>query len=396
MKTAGKIRIAFFKAAVLEEGGGLEKYFIETASKLSGFPGVTADIITLDDKFSERLKKSLTLLYFKNTAENVNKEDRTSISKRLSPSIYYTAPSLQALRKLLQGYDIVYSKNELLEAFILKLFVQYGSIPPVVFGGHTPLIYPYTESSYAKLHNLLYSSSLYRYLAKGVKAFHAINNYEQGKYKNFFPRQHVWKIYNPFDAAQFQENSSSTKYPLNYLDQSAIPILWVGRLTEQKGISDLCKVIEAINSRATNTTKIIWTICGDGNKKQLELIRQLCKRQLNVHHLGHIEHSRMASIYQQHRVLLSTSKWEGYPYSLIEPQAFGLQIFAYNIPGVSDILSNYDGGHLSDSLEESIQTLNSRLRSYSSSGVVPLGHSSKAFKPEIIYGQLLNMFREEA
>ena len=42
------MKIVFYMTTILEHGGGLEKYFIETAKELSEFPNIKVDVVTLD------------------------------------------------------------------------------------------------------------------------------------------------------------------------------------------------------------------------------------------------------------------------------------------------------------------------------------------------------------
>ena len=66
------MKIALFKATPLEGGGGLERNFIGMASSLSSHPDITIDIITMDDRFSEKIEKLLNIYYFKNDSALYN------------------------------------------------------------------------------------------------------------------------------------------------------------------------------------------------------------------------------------------------------------------------------------------------------------------------------------
>jgi hypothetical protein len=48
---------------ILEHGGGIEKYYIETAGHLSRLAGVQADAITMDDRFTNRILQLLSIFY---------------------------------------------------------------------------------------------------------------------------------------------------------------------------------------------------------------------------------------------------------------------------------------------------------------------------------------------
>ncbi len=383
------MRVAFYMTTVLEHGGGLEKYLIETAANLASRPGITADIITMDDNFTNRIQDALSVFYFKKIDRKLSyKEDIKDIRRSLKNARYIKVGTLKDLSRCLREYDVVYSKNELLEAFILKILIQYKNIPPVVFGGHTALKYPEAKSFHAKLHNFLYNGVIYKYLAGGVKKFHVLNDQEYISYTKLFSKHRVRKIYNPFDVEVFQKNALKNPYPLN-LDSSELRVLWAGRLTEQKGVSDLIQIVKSVNAQhKDHLPKIVWTIVGDGELRQQ--VEQLADSSTNVNYLGHIDQKYMASIYKQHHFFLSTSKWEGYPYTLTESQAFGLQIIAYDIPGVNDIIKAYDGGNLVSGVDSMISFLTIELKKYKDSSKVPQSPPSLQFAPDTIYAQLIN------
>lgn len=386
------LRIAFYSTFILEYGGGLEKYLIETASHLASRKNVVADVITMDDAFMSKLTDAQSVFYMKKIDKRINyKEDIKNIEMRLGSSHYYKMSDFKKLRKKLQSYDVIYCKNELIESFILKFFVGYRNLPSIVFGGHTPLQYPDPQSFHARLHNFLYGSMIYQFLASGVKQFHAINEYETKLYARLFPHKKVTKIYNPFDIKKFKELSNQYVYDGFRESPLAINILWVGRLTEQKGVLDLVKVIDGVNRRLSKGVVVAWHVFGDGELKPL--IEGLAKRHKNVQHHGHVDQKYMSSIYSQGQIALSTSKWEGYPYSLIESQTFGLQGFAYNIPGPTDIFSAYKGGHIVETVDDMTDALTSVLEKYKHRKAVPVSVASNQFEPERIYSQIISMLQ---
>lgn len=381
------MKVAFYSTYILEYGGGFEKYLIETAAYLTNELGVTADIITMDDAFMSRRTDMYSAFYMKKMDKKANyKEDIANIRARLGDANYYKVGTFKQLRKKLQNYDVVYTKNELVESFIFKFIVGYKHIPPVVFGGHTPLMYPNPESFHAKLHNFLYSSWLYKYMAGPGRRFHAINAFEADRYQQLFPKREVFKIFNPFDIARFKQGLELHD---RVVSDAAINVMWVGRLTEQKGVKDLVEIVRDVNKELQGSVPVVWNIFGDGEERQL--VEDLAAECDNVRYHGHVDQKKMAEAYGHQQLFLSTSKWEGYPYTLIEMQAFGLQGFAYDIPGPSDIFSAYEGGHIAKTKQEMIQMLVTALTQYKTAQGVPQSQASDQFEPQNIYGQLRTM-----
>jgi glycosyltransferase involved in cell wall biosynthesis len=385
------MKIVFYMTTVLEYGGGLEKYLIETAAKLAEYPGLQVDVVTMDDKITDRITSGLSVFWMKKIDKSLSfKEDLEDIRRRLGKAQYYKEPSFASLRKRLQGYDVIYSKNELIEGFVLRFLLRYKTLPPIIFGGHTPIYYPNATSFHGKLHNFLYGSFIYRFLAGGVQKFHALNDSDASRFKKLFPKREVRRIYNPFDVTAFRAAARKQVYDLGTFDPEAIHILWLGRLSEQKGVSDLARIIPAVTEVCIAAgVPITWSIFGDG---ELRPTIEALAVSPNVTYYGHADQKYVASIYARHHVFLSTSKWEGYPYTLIESQAFGLQSFAYDIPGPRDILSVYDGGHLAANESELIDLLSTSLIGYGTPDGVPTSQPSEQFKPDVIYKQLLDFF----
>jgi glycosyltransferase involved in cell wall biosynthesis len=84
-------------------------------------------------------------------------------------------------------------------------------------------------------------------------------------------------------------------------------ILYVGRLSPEKGIEDLLTVTEGLNLK----------ICGDGP------LRNLVPKEIKV---GMRAHSEVASLYHRAACLILTSNQEGSPTSIIEAMACGLPV----------------------------------------------------------------------
>lgn len=384
------MKVAFYMTTVLEHPGGCEKYLIETAANLANRPGISADVITMDEDYTAKIGLVLGAFFLrKPNAGSHLREASKDVERRLGKAKYHKLHTVKELRAKLQSYDVIYSKNELIEGLMLRFLVGYHRLPPVVFGGHTPLRYPNASTVQAKIHNKLYGGLIYRFLASGVKKFHALNQQEEQLYKHLFPNKDVRKIYNPFDIVAFRKSGDRQQKGSGYnFDGGAINILWVGRLTEQKGVSELVQLVERVNRTVDDPTSIAWNICGDGELRSE--IEALVSREANVQYFGRVDQADMPYIYSKSQILVCTSRWEGYPYSLIEPQAYGLQIFAIRIPGVEDIVLHYEGGFLAKDIEVLVQGLTDKVHAWRSPRKVPVSIASDQFEPSKIYSQLVD------
>jgi glycosyltransferase involved in cell wall biosynthesis len=386
-----KMKICLFMTTVLEHPGGCEKYMIDIAAYLSKKPNLEVDIVTMDDQFTDRIGKLLSIFHGKSRKRS-HYLIHADIIEQIGNAHYFKINNIKALKKKLKTYNVIYSKNELLEAFLLKFFIKYDDLPPVIFGGHTPLFYPIANSFYSKLHNFMYTGALYKYLGNGINTFHALNEYDADLYKSLFPAKQITIIPNPFDAKSFRQTAKKYKLPQADFDSSLINILWAGRLTEQKGVLDLYKIVTTVNKSVDMQNKIRWNICGDGELHYVA--KKLSEEHKNVRYFGYIDQKYMPSLYYNNQIYLSTSKWESYQYTLVEAQAFGLQIVGYDIPVVGDFLRNYDNGYHVANIMELIETLSGLLRRkafiYSDS------HDKyvEQYNPEIIYSNVLRIMLE--
>jgi len=342
------MRVAYYAATLLEIGGGLEKYFIETAHDLSELDGMHVDILTLDDAFNLKYGK-LHNLYFakKFDPKLLYRESMESITAKLGKARYIKSASFRELVGRFKDYDLVYSRNDITEPFFFKFVMGYRHVPPVVFGCHIPHVYPIAESLHARLHNFLFTSWMYNWLANGVRGFHVINNFSYQVFSRQFPGKRIAKIYYPFDFDAFARNADAFPFPGRF-DPGQFNIIWAGRLVEQKGVHDLVRLIDEVNPRCQD--RVTWNICGDGELKPLVL--DCARKWPNVKHWGHVHNQQMASVYRQGNLFVTTSKWEGYPYNVLEAQALGLPVVSYDIPGCSDMIDNGVNGFVVKSLQE--------------------------------------------
>jgi glycosyltransferase involved in cell wall biosynthesis len=341
------MRIAYYAATLLEIGGGLEKYFIETAHDLSELDGVHVDILTLDDAFNLKYGK-LHNLYFgkKFDPRLLYREPLDAITGKLGKARYIKSASFRELVRRLQDYDVVYSRNDITEPFFFKFVMGYRRVPPIVFGCHIPHVYPIAETLHARLHNFLFTSWLYNWMANGVCGFHVINNFSLQVFTRQFPRKRVAKIYYPFDFDAFAANADQYPFP-GRLAPGKFNIIWAGRLVEQKGVQDLVRLIDRVNEK--HLDRIAWNICGDGELRPL--VHDCKNKWSNVLDWGHVNNRQMAAVYRQGNLFVTTSKWEGYPYNVLEAQALGLPVVAYDIPGCNDMIENGVNGFVVRNLD---------------------------------------------
>jgi len=350
------MKVAYFNYLPLEYGGGTAKYFIETASNMKKrYPDLDISIVT----FSKELAKiilHLYSIYFLNyeIAKLEYNESYSETENMIKDVRYFKIHSISELKSLLNKQDIVYAKNDIFEAFIIKCIVGIKNIRRLIYGFHTPLYYPQAPSFQSKVHNYIYHPRVYKYFLNGAYKYHVLNDFEKNLLTNKFGFRNVCKIYNPFDFTDFENKARRNKYRFLW-KKTNLNILWAGRLTEQKGVDDLIQIISRVNNTSKISNKIVWNIVGVGElQKKIYLLE---KRWKNINYFGYIKNDYMASIYKNNDIFLSTSKWENFPYTILEAQTFGLPVFSYDIPGCNELIASNVNGLLISDLKSYINEL---------------------------------------
>ncbi len=388
-----KEKIALFMLPLLTQGGGAERYFIELAKNLSTGREAKADVITMNENFFRVFARLLFLfrLRFPLRIDISGREKEEDIKKKLGKASWIKSP-WGKLKITLSRYDVIYAKNEIVDLLLLKL-IGYRNLPPIVVGVHTPLLYPIGSSLDVKIHNFLYSSLLYRWLLKGVKFVHVSNNFtKEYVEKNLNTKARL--IYYPFDVKSIEREAVKNKTKLSF-NKRKINIVFVGRLSEQKGVDSLIRLIKNLASKGKVREKINFNIFGSGDEKFEQEIKELIEIYPWVRFFGHVEHCQMASILSKQDLLLSTSKWEVLPYNILEAQAMGLPVIAFDIPGPNDIIRNSETGFLVSCEAEMEEKLLEFVQGrYLFDGSLIRQNIERRFSSKKIYPKLYSLLRK--
>lgn len=140
-------------------------------------------------------------------------------------------------------------------------------------------------------------------------------------------------IYNPLILPK----SYSKKEP----EEKYNEILFVGRLDTQKNVAELVKIWA--NSKVNNWSFII---VGDGPlKKQIEQLIEIYNLKDSVRLIGHTDHPEI--YYKRAKIFVMTSKYEGFPMTLLECQTFKCVPIIYDsYPAAKEIIEDGVNGFL--------------------------------------------------
>jgi len=144
---------------------------------------------------------------------------------------------------------------------------------------------------------------------------------------------------------------------------NTINLLFVGRLTQQKGIDRLCHIIGKIKHKNWQLD-----VCGDGelraDLKKFILEKNLLKR---VYLHGNV--TNIEDFYKNADLLMMTSYWEGLPMVIAEAMSFGLPVIAFDCPtGPREFIDNKANGILVDDgdIERYFNALNQTMLDHKS------------------------------
>ncbi|MDI6644161.1 MAG: glycosyltransferase family 4 protein [Methanobacteriaceae archaeon] len=128
-------------------------------------------------------------------------------------------------------------------------------------------------------------------------------------------------------------------FPIN--NKSDDYLLYVGRLDYRKGIFDLIEASKLLD----DNLKIYIAGSGDLSVKLSKLIKNKNK---NINLLGHVEGDSLIKLYQNAKMLIFPSHYEGLPTVLLESMACGLPVITSNIPAHKDLIKDNQNGLLTE------------------------------------------------
>lgn len=335
-KEGKRIRLTFFSFGILEQGGGFENYLLTTARGLADrYADLEISIVTMSPEIVEKLQHILSIYFMRvQKPDAIYRETYESVRKRLGTVTYTRANSLKELRVLLREADVIYSKNEVLELLVLN-WIGMRKLPPIIVGVHTPIYYPHTPSLSAKLHNLLYTGVLYRRLIKRVQSIQ-VNNADDLRFVQQKLRfSNVRVMRQAIDIPELKQAS---------LEATQLKILFVGRLTEAKGIGLLIETIEQLERKLPGG--FAMQIAGSGDASIVRQVQQLAQRIPAVRYLGHVQNSQVSRLYDWADVTVITSSYETLNKVAIETALAGKIAISTDIPGPREVIEDSVTGFL--------------------------------------------------
>lgn len=329
------MKIVLFSFPNLAHGGGFEKYIMSLSKELSN-KGHDVSIVSINRRLQYKLEFLLSCFYLKPRLQFPHKFrlSQKAIKQGIGKGHLYEVSSLREMRKYINRADIVYSKNEILDLFVLGILKNKNT--PIICGLHTPLFYPSVNSIHSKLHNCIYSRKLYEKLLSTCSGIHAITSDQIS-----FVREHQPALNVKFFCIRYW-----TEFPDRVRKahrESKFRILFLGRLTEQKGVDTLAKIIGKLSEKP-EFQNFEFKIGGSGVLNYIAV--RLSRKYNNVKYYGFIKRGQVSDLYLNSDICIVPSRWEVFPYVCLEAQTYGLPVVASSISGPKDIIINHKTGIL--------------------------------------------------
>ena len=223
---------------------------------------------------------------------------------------------------------LVKKNSKLNLKFILRLRKKIMGIRPDIINTHlfTASLWTRIALFFSRIpiivtyHNVLWNEKWYTFLHKFLNIIlrkkvkeHIFVSKDVQKFYKKIENLDGKVIYNGIDTNKF--------YFRKKIDKNKKNLLFVGRLIERKGVSDLFEIMKELDKDYK------LTICGVG---QLEdYIKSHLKE--NIHF---IKTSDTSPLYRKHSLLLLPSYWEGFALVILEAISSGLPVIAYHSPGL--------------------------------------------------------------
>lgn len=115
-------------------------------------------------------------------------------------------------------------------------------------------------------------------------------------------------------------------------------LLFVGRVSKEKGIMDLAFIYDNVK-KSTDNVKLVVVGSGPAEKEIKEAIPDLI-------HIPWMDHDKLPDIYSSADLLVLPSNFDTFGLVVLEALSCGLPVAAYNIMGPGEIIENEKSGYL--------------------------------------------------
>lgn len=299
-------------------------FFIDDYSAVGGIQRVTSMVSSYLAKDND---VHVVSMYQEHGDQNDTLYSENVYLKTLIPGEKKYIQQCFKMVKLLKNYiknnniDILIATSEMLSPYCY-LAIK-GTHTKYIVWTHTPPL----NNSEAKLQKI--------FKRLGVKTSSltiSLTEKSSNELKELYNVNHVTYIPNPIDPKIIRE--------VNY-DSNSKKIITVGRICYQKYYEKLVEVAALI---LPDNKDWSWDIYGDGEIDRLKNLIKEKRLDSQINLMGNVKD--MYSRYKNYSFQVMTSRFEGFPMTILEGLGCGLPIVSFNIPGVDEIIKDKRNGYL--------------------------------------------------
>ena len=256
-------------------------------------------------------------------------------------------------------FELEHRKFSISKLFELKSFIKkneikivhahgkgaglYGRLLKILLSNRIKVIFTFHGLHIAQYNQLKKKIYIYyeRFFSRYTDLFINVSRGEQEnciKYGIFSP-QKSQIVYNAIPEVKNEKSNVTLRSELN-LPLDKFIILSIVRFSFAKNIEDTLAIAELLKF----DKRFLFVLVGDGETRE-EIENQIKKKELNNVLLTGFKNNPLDYIAASN-VYLSTSRWEGLPYSLIEASMMGLPSVATNVVGNNEVVRNNFNGKL--------------------------------------------------
>jgi len=313
--------LVFYSPLSLTFGGGFEHWVLELVPRLQKY-GISARIICT--KFRAGDVGRISVGEIDETMRKAHSEYCElpyifSLPVGSSPCLKFDG--LIRLADAVQNCDVIYFANAYALHDLLIYFLKRRYQKPVISGQHATL---FSDSIFSNI----YSKTIRRTLLKRFDAIHVLNRFDEEVFRSWGLHR-IYRIPIGIDVERFKPHDFEQ-------NNQKFRVLFVGRLTLQKGVDILCQCIRTINDYEHLQKYLEFWLVGSGPLQFL--VEKVAKSYTNVKFFERVEDESLPAIYRGCDLFVMPSRRETFGITALEAQASGLPVIASNIPGPSDIV----------------------------------------------------------
>ncbi len=257
---------------------------------------------------------------------------------RLLRGVSYLFSTLWLLRAERDSYDLIYCRFVREQAFV-------ASVAKLCFGLRRPLVActacaedPRDVASAAALQRSRAGKLMLQVIRRGADRVNALSRVIAEELLNVgFSAQRVTRIPNGAIIPEMLVSRS-------HHDETEFRILFVGRLTQQKGVDVLLRALAALGENDRDHRPPVLDVVGGGPlREDLEQLATSLGIADRVFFHGVVPNERVAEYFTRANLFVLPSRFEGMPGVLLEACAHGLPAIATRVSGSEEILESAGG-----------------------------------------------------